>query len=71
MAKYLYIFVIVLLSLTFARSDEGEEVKKDFVVQNYFSRFFIWLVTRFQHRNDDLLTVCSLSLYPRFEEIGL
>lgn len=63
--------LILFLTVNLGSHTASGEVQKDFIVKDWWSRFLLWLVSRFQDKYDGQLSICSLSLYPPFEDIDL
>ncbi len=70
MRQYFNFCLLILLSISFASSDENVvEVNKEFVVKNWWDRILLWLVKKIENENEKPMSICSLSLYPPFKDI--
>jgi HD-GYP domain-containing protein (c-di-GMP phosphodiesterase class II) len=70
-AKNMKAYLIICILVCSFNLCRAEEVRKDFLIKNWWNRFLVWLVSRFQDKYEGQLSICTLSLYPPFEDIGL
>ena len=70
MRKYLFLIFLSLIPLTLTSpSRKNVEVRKEFVITNWWDRLLLWLLKRIENEDEKPFSTCSLSLYPPFDDI--